>query len=664
MIQTPFPTIRVVPALLAFGLAATACLPASPTESATPASPSSPPSSTTVTSPAPTPTDGEIDAYVREITDWEAIVGSARPLGRTTIGDPTEPTETTIDVVRTGDDGEEVIQREAYVCASQDYSLTENPREVVLADPSAGQLWPGAVLDGAAHARGALRPIAVDRTNRAPLGISVAGGGVLGIRSGISTVVTEPTGSTVREGINQLIANALESDVVTGAGYSSFESVESHSSSQVALELGLSARYLGHRLDAELDYSRQANESTYTAYFIQRLYTIAIDAPQTPSDFFADGVTADELDTLGLGPDTPPLYVGSVSYGRILMYSITSSDSAEQIAGAIEYSYNGFGGGVSAEVAASYEETLSEARIEVLAVGGPNAGVQNLIATGDLASYFEQDLALNQVEPIAFTVNRLSDNQLAEVVDTTEYTQTTCKLVGAPLPTPIHWWTLDGTLDDNAGAATLGGVFEEFAAGRFGQAFPFDGSVGSANTFGEVDGVRYDQVIPTEGAYTVSAWINPRSTGLGTIISQVGAGYETGDMAIRIADGKLYFYRRPAAGDVSVDNSVSVDGVIRLNQWNHVTVVYGAEAATSIQLYVDGEDVTGSLAASRYVGLRGDALTRIGTSELMPEDQQVDGATAHRFPLDGSLDELMIFDRALSADEVAVMHQNFDAYKG
>ena len=659
MIQIPSLRFgRAALATIALTLAATACLPATEQTGTTP------------TGPVPTTTaaadDGdidEIDEFVRDVTDWEAIAGGGgTTLGRATLGGPGEPTETIVEVETTDDNGDDVVQREAYVCTSQDYSLTANPREVVLADPSAGQLWPGAVLDGAAHAHGELRPIAIDRANRAPLGMSVAGGGVLGIRSGISTIVEEPTGSTAREGINQLVANAIESDVVTGAGYSSFESVESHSSSQVALELGLSARYLGHRLEAELDYSRAANQSTYTAYFIQRLYTIAVDAPQTPSDFFADDMTADELAAAGIGRETPPLYVGSVSYGRILMYSITSSNSAEQIAGAMEYSYNGLAGGVSAEVAASYEETLSEARIEVLAVGGPNAGVQNLIVSGDLASYFEQDLALNQVEPIAFTVNRLADNQLAEVVDTTEYRQNTCELVGAPLPSPVHWWTLDGTLDDRAGVAPIGGVTEEYGAGRFGQAFPFDGSVGSANTFGEVDGVRYDQVIPSEGAYTVSAWVNPRSNGLGTIISQVGSSYETGDMAIRISDEKLYFYRRPAAGDLSVDNSVSTEGVVPLNQWTHITVVYGAEAATSIQLYADGRDVTGSLAASRYTGVRGDALTRIGTSELAADT--VDGATAHRFALDGSLDELMIFDRALSADEVAVMHQNFDAYKG
>ena len=362
---------RLVAAVTGLAVVATACIPVDASSTADTPATTIPIAVETTVPPTTVPSNDEIDTFVRDITDWDAIAPAPAPLGRARLGEPTEPTEAVIDVERTDDAGAPIVEREAYVCQSQDYSLTENPREVVLADPSAGQLWPGALLDGAAHAQGALRPIAINRDNRAPLGISVAGGGVLGIRSGISTIVDEPTGSTVREGINQLIANALEADVVTGAGYSSFESVESHSSNQVALELGLSARYLGHRLDAELDYSKNVNESTYTAYFIQRLYTIAVDAPQTPSDFFAAAVTPDELAAAGIGPDTPPLYVGSVSYGRILMYSITSTDSAEQIAGAIEYSYNGLAGGVSAEVAASYEETLSNSAIQVLAVGGP-----------------------------------------------------------------------------------------------------------------------------------------------------------------------------------------------------------------------------------------------------------------------------------------------------
>jgi len=34
-----------------------------------------------------------------------------------------------------------------------------------------------------------------------------------------------------------------------------------------------------------------------------------------------------------------------------------------------------------------------------------------------------------------------------------------------------------------------------------------------------------------------------------------------------------------------------------------------------------------------------------------------------RWPFNGSIDEIMIFDRALTAEEVQVMYQNFAQYK-
>jgi hypothetical protein len=49
-------------------------------------------------------------------------------------------------------------------------------------------------------------------------------------------------------------------------------------------------------------------------------------------------------------------------------------------------------------------------------------------------------------------------------------------------------------------------------------------------------------------------------------------------------------------------------------------------------------------------------MTRIGSSELMPD-------ASRRTPFNGSIDEIMIFDRALAEDEVRAMYQNFAQYK-
>ncbi|MDF1521342.1 MAG: thiol-activated cytolysin family protein [Trueperaceae bacterium] len=278
-------------------------------------------------------------------------------------------------------------------------------------------------------------------------------------------IVDEPVGSTVREGINQLVVNALDSDVAVGAGASSFTSVESHSTSQTLLSLGLDARYLGVEASARLDYRKNASQRTYTAYFVQRLFTIAVDLPERPSSLFADGVTGADLQVLGISGSNLPLYIDSVSYGRILMFSFTSSDSRERIEAALEFSYDALVGGVDGFSETELRQTLSTARIEVFALGGPNTGVQNLIRDGSLASYFEAPLAINQVEPISFTVRNLGDNTLAKVGDTTRYDVRTCLPVGGGLPQPQHWWPADGDTGDAVGDVDLGELWGAYGAG-------------------------------------------------------------------------------------------------------------------------------------------------------------------------------------------------------
>ena len=384
-----------------------------------------------------------VDAFVASLPGWQDVAPPVSENTGTPTGEPPAIDEETVDGV-------------LYTCSTTPYSIAKNPTEMALFDPDASVLWPGALIRGGSHLSiGALELLALSRERRAPLGISIQGGGVLGIPSGVSTVVDQPVGSTIREGINLLVVNALESDVAVGAGTSSFTSVESHSTTQTLVSLGLDARYLSAEASTRLDSSKDASQHTYSAYFVQRLFTIAVDLPERPSSRFADGVTGADLQALGIGGSNLPLYIDSVSYGRILMFSFTSSDSRERIAAALEFSYAAPAGGVAGFAEADLRETLSSARIEVFALGGPNSGVQNLIRDGSLASYFEEPLAINQVEPISFTLRNLGDNRLAKVGDTTSYHVRTCVPSGAALPQPKHWWPADGDTDDAVGDAHI-----------------------------------------------------------------------------------------------------------------------------------------------------------------------------------------------------------------
>ena len=600
---------------------------------------------------------GSVDAFVAGLPGWDEV---APPVVENA-GEPTGEAPV-ID--------QEEVDGTVYTCSTTPYSIAKNPTEMALFNPDASVLWPGALIRGGSHLSvGSLELLAVSRERRAPLGISIQGGGVLGIPGGVSTIVDQPVGSTVREGINQLVVNALDSDVAVGAGASTFTSVESHSTSQTLLSLGLDARYLGAEASARLDYSKNASERTYTAYFVQRLFTIAVDLPERPSSIFADGVTGADLQALGISESNLPLYIDSVSYGRILMFSFTSSDSRERIEAALEFSYDSPVGGVDGFAETDLQETLSSASIEVFALGGPNTGVQNLIRDGSLASYFEAPLAINQVEPISFTVRNLGDNTLAKVGDTTSYDVRTCLPVGGGLSQPVHWWPADGDVDDVIGGIDLGSLWGAYGAGWDGsdptqRSWTFDGQGEYLNSFPEL------LVVPTDGPFTLSAWINPRSTnGLHTIVSQVGGPLRAGDFAMRVyggdPQGRLQFWRRPSSDSSAVD-VVQSGLVVPKNTWSHVVAVYGSTGGGgALQVYVNGNPVGGGVYGSSYTPARPRPDTDLTMMRVASSELSVDsfGNSFRRYPYDGSIDELMVFDRALTADEVLAMYQNFELYQ-
>ncbi|MEZ5397990.1 MAG: thiol-activated cytolysin family protein, partial [Bryobacterales bacterium] len=545
----------------------------------------------------------DLGAYLRELPGWDEVSPPVVPADGPT-GDA--PTEHDADVDGT-----------AYRCTTTPYRIQDNPEQLAMVSPDAAVLWPGALLRGASHlALGRLELLAVDRTRRAPLGLSVQGGGVLGIPGGVSTVVDQPVGSTVREGINQLVAQALAADVAVGAGKSSFTSVETHSSEQAVLALGFDARYLGASVTGRLDSERTAEEHTVTATFVQTLFTVAVDPPESPADLFADDVSPAHLEGLGVGPDDLPLYIDSVSYGRMLVVSITGAASSDRLEAALEAGYSGFGVDVSGYAATELEETLSTARIEVFALGGPNAGVEALITSGQLADYFDEALAVNQVEPVSFTVRNLGDNRLATVASATEYDVEACEAVSATLPQPTHRWPADGDADDVVGDHDLsfGG---SYGAGVSGRAWSLDGQ--GDYLLNHLAGLA----VPTDGPFTVSAWVLPRADGrYHTIVSQLGEQLWAGDFALRVApDGGLQLFRRPVDDATGVDLVESGPGTVPVGQWTHVVGVYGPGPAgeAPLRLYADGALVGDGAVPSNYAPARGETYFRVGASELGTE---------------------------------------------
>jgi hypothetical protein len=218
-----------------------------------------------------------------------------------------------------------------------------------------------------------------------------------------------------------------------------------------------------------------------------------------------------------------------------------------------------------------------------------------------------------------------------------------CKLsvsaggTGANPPGLVALWSGDGAANDSVGGnhgALHGGV--SFASGKVGQAFNFNGIDSYVN-------VPSSPAIKMTGPFTIVAWINYlRTSGVGNnAVSVVTKGIDaatTMDWGLGISPGqKLRPYAQIGADWIYFD----CDTILNTGVWYHVAMVYNG---TNIQGYVNGtldgsKTVSGVLQATDYP-------LRIGTyaSVLAPGF----------FP--GEIDELAIYNRALSASEIQTIY--------
>jgi hypothetical protein len=113
------------------------------------------------------------------------------------------------------------------------------------------------------------------------------------------------------------------------------------------------------------------------------------------------------------------------------MFSFTSTATETDINATLEAMYNGgeFGGSLNAHL----QQVLSDAKIQVVTVGGDADAALSLIRSNNLQSYFEKNAPLTSARPISYTVRNLGDNSIASVAETTNYNLKTCVPVAQPV---------------------------------------------------------------------------------------------------------------------------------------------------------------------------------------------------------------------------------------
>lgn len=313
------------------------------------------------------------------------------------------------------------------VCTNTEHSVRQNYDEILAVGAAYSDVLPGAVLQGRSVRDGTMTAVPLARS---PIQISID----LALKNPTRTV-DNPTVANIQAAIAELQREA-DAVLVNLPAQLSFESSEVQSFEEATLAVGVHASYRGPMVGAGIDASLKASQSeqrhSVIAKLIQPMYTISLSDDRLPTarSFFADELTAEdfaEQKRLGsLGNDNLPAYVKSVTYGRLVIFSMTTVDatSSSELAAAVQASYTGFTG--SADVQAKQREILRTSSLRVLAIGGPDSTANQAIQEADYSKFFGPAKATT-ARPLVYRIHSLSGaRQNAIISDATQYKTADC----------------------------------------------------------------------------------------------------------------------------------------------------------------------------------------------------------------------------------------------
>jgi thiol-activated cytolysin len=173
---------------------------------------------------------------------------------------------------------------------------------------------------------------------------------------------------------------------------------ETYSAEQAMMQLGLSAKYSGAELKAKHNSESAATRSTVTVTFVQNCFTISVDTPTTPADFFSSDFSINDIleqEALGrIGTGNAPVFLSSITYGRIIYLTVSSSSSMSDLVTTLNAAFSFSGGGVQAELSAAEKKIFSESKFTVTTVGIEAKDVEKLIRTRKVEDAFPATLSL------------------------------------------------------------------------------------------------------------------------------------------------------------------------------------------------------------------------------------------------------------------------------
>lgn len=326
-----------------------------------------------------------------------------------------------------------VMQSIQYACTTKYWTLSRNPEAIAYFDLDKDAIWPGALLQGKDYAEGVGSLKELPIRQRAPLKLFVDL-----LKGQTSELVSEPDAASIHQAVGKIVEEAKAAGTNIG-GAASYTAKEFSSSTQIGLEVANSAKFFNvASLETDFRLQQSNTKKTVTAYYVQRAYTASVVAPQSPAAFFNDQfnqAALEEQTKLGrIGKDNLPVYIASVTYGRVLAFNVSAQGSSTDISAYIKVGFDlsKLGADISSSLSrkAAFQRIKNTLEIKVAGTGSSRS-VEDAIKSGKIQDYFSQPAPTDSYVPISFTVRNLGDGSLAKVSETTNYTVRECKPVNA-----------------------------------------------------------------------------------------------------------------------------------------------------------------------------------------------------------------------------------------
>ncbi|MBI3010549.1 MAG: thiol-activated cytolysin family protein [Candidatus Omnitrophica bacterium] len=362
----------------------------------------------------------KLNEYLKELGQWVSPVVEVKDQRNLEVGD------LKIDGVN-------------YACEVSEESIDKELTSIIVAGTESNALWPGAVIQGKGLQGGELLAVPLEQ---GPVSLTVD----LAIPEP-SIAVDHPDAGSVQTAVATLqrSADARLGTIDIIPARIDYVRQEAYSFEQAVLSMGISMRYAGKLVEAGMDTAfnteRSVDAHTIMVKLYQPMYTISVgnELIPTPADHFAPNLSmkvVEEQQTLGrIGPGNLPLYVQSVTYGRMILFTLTNDQvsSAEDLIVAMDGAFKGFK--TDAEVSTAHKQVLANSKLHLKVVGGNQQEAFEAISSGDLSKLFRPVYATTGV-PLSFTLRTL-DGKPASIRDTIHYQQQEC--VRKPTPKPQEY---------------------------------------------------------------------------------------------------------------------------------------------------------------------------------------------------------------------------------